>query len=199
MSGGCNRAQSQRPFPDENHPRPTLSSRHSTLGYAFLTTSGHRFLAGTRRNRRGSVQCQRPSNGRRISNRGTPAHCQNIRVFDNHHNSRSDRPCDDRSAESRTSLAQNMPFSPIGRNRRLPFFSGGLCCEVFVLELRATDGGDRTHTHLRELDFESSASANSATSACLRRQFVIRLPRNASRSSGRTARSKKKPPKSRTW
>ncbi len=33
------------------------------------------------------------------------------------------------------------------------------------LLLGTTDGGDRTHTHLRELDFESSASANSATSA----------------------------------
>ena len=43
-----------------------------------------------------------------------------------------------------------------------------------------TDGGDRTHTHLRELDFESSASANSATSAFVRRKLVTRLPRNAS-------------------
>jgi hypothetical protein len=60
--------------------------------------------------------------------------------------------------------------------RRLPFFSGGLRCEAFDLKLRATDGGDRTHTHLRELDFESSASANSATSAFVRRQFLIRLP-----------------------
>jgi hypothetical protein len=47
-------------------------------------------------------------------------------------------------------------------------------------DLRSADGGDRTHTHLRELDFESSASANSATSALVRRQFVIRLARNAS-------------------
>jgi hypothetical protein len=52
-------------------------------------------------------------------------------------------------------------------------------CDAPV-DLRSADGGDRTHTHLRELDFESSASANSATSAFVRRQFVIRLPPNAS-------------------
>ena len=54
---------------------------------------------------------------------------------------------------------------------------------------RTTDGGDRTHTHLRELDFESSASANSATSAFVRRKLVTRLPRNASGKEG-GARSK---------
>jgi hypothetical protein len=50
------------------------------------------------------------------------------------------------------------------------------------LNLRSADGGDRTHTHLRELDFESSASANSATSAFVRRQLVAFLPRNARKS-----------------
>lgn len=42
------------------------------------------------------------------------------------------------------------------------------------------DGGDRTHTLLPVLDFESSASASSATSAFMRRQLLIRLQRNAS-------------------
>jgi hypothetical protein len=51
--------------------------------------------------------------------------------------------------------------------------------ETFDLQLPVTDGGDRTHTHLRELDFESSASANSATSAFVRRKLETRLPRNA--------------------
>ena len=45
-----------------------------------------------------------------------------------------------------------------------------------VLERGRTDGGDRTHTHLRELDFESSASANSATSAFVRRKPVSSFP-----------------------
>src|SRR5271165_3495813 len=49
----------------------------------------------------------------------------------------------------------------------------------FGLNTCTADGGDRTHTHLRELDFESSASASSATSAFLRRELVIGLRRNA--------------------
>src|ERR1700719_415638 len=49
-------------------------------------------------------------------------------------------------------------------------------------DLRSADGGDRTHTRLRELDFESSASANSTTSAFVRRQLVVFLPRNARKS-----------------
>jgi hypothetical protein len=72
------------------------------------------FSAGTKRNRHDSVQCLQPSNGRCILNRGTPVRYQNIRASDNPHNSRSGPPCDDRSAESRNSLAQNMPFSRIG-------------------------------------------------------------------------------------
>jgi hypothetical protein len=47
------------------------------------------------------------------------------------------------------------------------------------------DGGDRTHTHLRELDFESSASANSATSAFVRRKLVSSLPGNARANEGK--------------
>src|ERR1043165_3781217 len=35
----------------------------------------------------------------------------------------------------------------------------------FVLNTSGTDGGGRTHTSVKTLDFESSASANSATSA----------------------------------
>ena len=49
----------------------------------------------------------------------------------------------------------------------------------------SADGGDRTHTHLRELDFESSASANSATSAFVRRQLVSSLLQNARVNEGR--------------
>ena len=41
------------------------------------------------------------------------------------------------------------------------------------------DGGDRTHTLLPVLDFESSASASSATSAFLRRELVTGSGRNA--------------------
>ena len=37
------------------------------------------------------------------------------------------------------------------------------------------DGGGRTHTTLRSLDFESSASANSATSAYLQGRMVYRF------------------------
>ena len=44
------------------------------------------------------------------------------------------------------------------------------------------DGGDRTHTLLRELDFESSASASSATSAMNRDEVLNRSNRNASNS-----------------
>ena len=51
--------------------------------------------------------------------------------------------------------------------------------KTFDGQVPATDGGDRTHTHLRELDFESSASANSATSAFVRRKLVTRLPAKA--------------------
>src|SRR5207247_738989 len=40
-------------------------------------------------------------------------------------------------------------------------------------------GGARTHTALRPLDFESSASANSATPAC-RKNATIRSPRRSS-------------------
>ena len=51
---------------------------------------------------------------------------------------------------------------PIGENKR--------CVEYLTLfrdliPYRSADGGDRTHTLLPVLDFESSASANSATSA----------------------------------
>jgi hypothetical protein len=68
--------------------------------------------------------------------------------------------------------------SETAANRGLPFFCGCLRREAMTeeehlelkLDIRSADGGDRTHTHLRELDFESSASANSATSAFLRRQ-----------------------------
>ena len=73
------------------------------------------FSAGTKRNRRDLVQCLQPSYGRCILNRGTRVRYQNIRASDNPHNSRSGPPCDDRSAESRISLAQNMPFSRISR------------------------------------------------------------------------------------
>jgi hypothetical protein len=34
--------ESSCPFGTKNHPKLPLSSRHSTLGYAFLATSGHR-------------------------------------------------------------------------------------------------------------------------------------------------------------
>src|ERR1700675_5076886 len=51
----------------------------------------------------------------------------------------------------------------------------------------SADGGDRTHTHLRELDFESSASANSATSAFVRRQLVSSLLRNARANEGKNS------------
>ena len=66
-------------------------------------------------------------------------------------------------------------------HRGLPFFSGRLRFGA----VGSADGGDRTHTHLRELDFESSASANSATSAFVRRQLVSTLPRNARANEGR--------------
>jgi hypothetical protein len=56
-------------------------------------------------------------------------------------------------------------------NRALPFFCGGLRCASPLQNVRCADGGDRTHTHLRELDFESSASANSATSAFVKREL----------------------------
>jgi hypothetical protein len=39
----------------------------------------------------------------------------------------------------------------------------------------SADGGGRTHTTLRSLDFESSASANSATSAYLQGRMVDRF------------------------
>jgi hypothetical protein len=39
----------------------------------------------------------------------------------------------------------------------------------------SADGGGRTHTTLRSLDFESSASANSATSAYLQGRMVYRF------------------------
>jgi hypothetical protein len=69
----------------------------------------------------------------------------------------------------------------------LPFFSGRLRFAA----VESTDGGDRTHTHLRELDFESSASANSATSAFVRRQLVRSLPRNARVNQGEEFKRKK--------
>ncbi len=50
------------------------------------------------------------------------------------------------------------------------FFAVVCDAKRLKFDIRSADGGDRTHTHLRELDFESSASANSATSAFLRRQ-----------------------------
>jgi hypothetical protein len=51
-----------------------------------------------------------------------------------------------------------------------------VACDALGLGSGDTDGGDRTHTHLRELDFESSASANSATSALVRRKPVNSFP-----------------------
>jgi hypothetical protein len=80
------------------------------------------FPGGTSRNRRGSVQCLQPSNGRSILNRSTPARYRNIRAFDSHHNNRSGRPGDDRSAETRISLAQTMPFSQMDRSPPLAIF-----------------------------------------------------------------------------
>jgi hypothetical protein len=49
-------------------------------------------------------------------------------------------------------------------NRRLPLIGDCLPADQ-LRETSFTDGGGRTHTSLRTLDFESSASANSATSA----------------------------------
>jgi hypothetical protein len=40
---------------------------------------------------------------------------------------------------------------------------------------QCADGGGRTHTTLRSLDFESSASANSATSAYFQGRMVYRF------------------------
>jgi len=44
-----------------------------------------------------------------------------------------------------------------------------LICEAHII----TEGGTRTHTILRSLDFESSASADSATPACLTGTYKI--------------------------
>ena len=42
----------------------------------------------------------------------------------------------------------------------------GFACYLRLVKIiESTEGGTRTHTSLRTLDFESSASANSATSA----------------------------------
>ena len=68
-------------------------------------------------------------------------------------------------------------------HRGLPFFSGRLRFGA----VGSADGGDRTHTHLRELDFESSASANSATSAFVRRKLVSSLPGNARANEGKNS------------
>jgi hypothetical protein len=54
--------------------------------------------------------------------------------------------------------------SPFAANRRLPNWRL-LVRQTSSAALPFTDGGGRTHTSLRTLDFESSASANSATSA----------------------------------
>lgn len=80
------------------------------------------FPVGTKRNRRSSVQCLQPSNGRCILNRGTRARNRNIRAYDSRHNNRSGRPGDERSAESRISLAQTMRLSRAGRSPPLAIF-----------------------------------------------------------------------------
>ena len=79
-----------------------------------------------------------------------------------------------------------MHYPAVRRNRRLQSRTGKLrLCSLVDRPLDvlnshvSTDGGDRTHTHLRELDFESSASANSATSVFVRRKLVSSLPGNA--------------------
>ena len=43
-----------------------------------------------------------------------------------------------------------------------------------MLKPLSTLGGNRTHTPLPELDFESSASTNSATKAYFRESFIFR-------------------------
>jgi hypothetical protein len=53
-------------------------------------------------------------------------------------------------------------WHPSGWGRR-PIYGGGHTS--FTLNFDGADGGGRTHTSFRILDFESSASANSATSA----------------------------------
>ena len=56
----------------------------------------------------------------------------------------------------------------------LAFFNEGAISQIYpqrsikynkFLNIISTSGGDRTHTLLPELDFESSASTNSATEA----------------------------------
>jgi hypothetical protein len=102
--------------------RPSRAMPEATYTVFVFRSREIQFSGGTKRNRRDSVQCLQPSNGRCNLNRGTLVRYQNIRAFDNHHNSRSDPPCDDRSAESRISLAPNMPCSRIGRSPPLAIF-----------------------------------------------------------------------------
>jgi hypothetical protein len=149
--------------------------------FDVLRSQEIQFPAGTKRNRRDSVQCLQPLNGRCILNRSTPASYRNIRAFDSHHNNRSDRPGDDRSAESRISLAQIMPFFRMGRSPLLAIFwrwlvmaQASIC--NFALP---TEGIEPTLTCVNWI-LSPARLPIPPRRLVVRRKLVTRLPRNAS-------------------
>src|SRR5271166_1240044 len=86
--------------------------------------------------------------------------------------------------------------TPVALPRRIPKNAFQTCNAVAAA---LADGGDRTHTLLPVLDFESSASANSATSAfceeattnpfAMKRKRQRRQPQLLSRRTSREGRS----------
>src|SRR5436190_10231716 len=60
---------------------------------------------------------------------------------------------------------QSAPQSDANQRQHDSLWLGGQQCLTKKIDCRPAGGGARTHTILRSLDFESSASANSATPA----------------------------------
>jgi hypothetical protein len=82
------------------------------------------------------------------------------------------------STATRLSSPKSCPTKPPGLSHEASRSfrrRGEVGSTTTILLSASADGGGRTHTTLRSLDFESSASANSATSAHLQGRMVDRF------------------------